>query len=73
MPIYEYKCQMCNYTTESLQKVTDQPLVTCPHCGQEQLIKLLSNTSFQLKGTGWYVTDFKDQPKKSTADQKTGD
>lgn len=63
MPIYEYKCQICDYNTESLQKVTDKPLITCPNCGKDQLIKLLSNTSFQLKGTGWYVTDFKDKPK----------
>ena len=70
MPIYEYKCQICGYNTESLQKVTDKPLITCPNCGKDQLIKLLSNTSFQLKGTGWYVTDFKDKPK---AKDKTTD
>jgi len=64
MPIYEYKCQICDYNTEVLQKVTDKPLITCPNCGKDQLIKLLSNTSFQLKGTGWYVTDFKDKPNK---------
>lgn len=64
MPIYEYKCQICDYNTEVLQKVTDEPMVICPNCGKDQLIKLLSNTSFQLKGTGWYATDFKDKPKK---------
>ena len=64
MPIYEYKCQICDYNLESLQKIADKPLITCPNCGKDQLIKLLSNTNFQLKGTGWYVTDFKDKPQK---------
>lgn len=65
MPIYEYKCKKCNYNFEQLQRVTDQPVCVCPKCGKKQLIKLVSSTSFQLKGTGWYVTDFKNKkPKK---------
>jgi putative FmdB family regulatory protein len=67
MPIYEYKCQNCGYIFEQLQKVTDDPLRVCPECGKEQLVKLVSNTSFQLKGTGWYETDFKDKKPKKDA------
>lgn len=61
MPIYEYKCKNCAYSFEQLQKITDKPLHICPKCNKKQLVKLVSNTSFQLKGTGWYVTDFKDK------------
>ncbi|EKE01281.1 MAG: hypothetical protein ACD_21C00173G0001 [uncultured bacterium] len=74
MPIYEYKCKKCGHEFEQLQKVTDKLLQTCPECGKKSLVKLVSNTSFQLKGTGWYVTDFKDKtpPKeKSTTATKT--
>ncbi|MEI8054541.1 MAG: zinc ribbon domain-containing protein [bacterium] len=71
MPIYEYKCQNCGHSFEQLQKTTDKLLSTCPECGKKQLKKLVSNTSFQLKGTGWYVTDFKD--KKETTSSKPRD
>jgi len=71
MPIYEYKCQNCGHSFEQLQKVTDEPLRTCPECGKKQLTKLISNTSFQLKGTGWYVTDFKDKKEKPISNPKT--
>jgi putative FmdB family regulatory protein len=70
MPIYEYKCQNCGYSFEQLQKVTDKLLRTCPKCGEKQLIKLISNTSFQLKGTGWYVTDFKNKKEKDSSKPK---
>jgi len=70
MPIYEYKCQNCGHGFEQLQKVTDKLLHTCPECGKKQLIKLISNTSFQLKGTGWYVTDFKDKKEKDSSKPK---
>ena len=56
MPIYEYKCQKCG-TFETTQKITDKPLGKCPTC-KGKIKKLISNTSFQLKGTGWYVTDY---------------
>jgi putative FmdB family regulatory protein len=56
MPIYEYKCQKCG-TFETTQKITDKPLGKCPTC-KGKVKKLISNTSFQLKGTGWYVTDY---------------
>lgn len=61
MPIYEYECKNCGYKFEQLQKMSDEPLKICDKCGKEQLVKLISNSSFQLKGTGWYVTDFKDK------------
>jgi putative FmdB family regulatory protein len=56
MPIYEYKCQKCG-TFETTQRITDKPLAKCPTC-RGKVRKLISNTSFQLKGTGWYVTDY---------------
>ncbi|HYA30040.1 MAG TPA: FmdB family zinc ribbon protein, partial [Acidobacteriota bacterium] len=56
MPIYEYSCQKCG-TIEVTQKITDNPLTKCPTC-KSKVKKLISNTSFQLKGTGWYVTDY---------------
>ena len=59
MPIYEYKCTACNYAGDFLQKVNDAPKTTCPKCAKEALVRLVSATSFQLKGTGWYATDFK--------------
>jgi putative FmdB family regulatory protein len=56
MPIYEYDCQRCG-TFETTQRITDKPLAKCPTC-KSKVRKLISNTSFQLKGTGWYVTDY---------------
>lgn len=58
MPIYEYECQGCGQTTEAMQKFSDPPLTKCEKCGGA-LTKLISRTSFQLKGTGWYQTDYK--------------
>ena len=79
MPIYEYQCQTCG-TFETTQKITDKPLVKCPTC-KGKIKKLISNTSFQLKGTGWYVTDYarkgqngdakSDQSSKSPSESKT--
>lgn len=59
MPIYAYKCDACGHTFDALQKVSDAPLTECPHCGQPALNKQLTAAGFQLKGSGWYVTDFK--------------
>ena len=56
MPIYEYRCEKCG-TFEATQRITDKPLAKCPTC-KGKVKKLISNTSFQLKGTGWYVTDY---------------
>lgn len=64
MPIYEYQCRKCNTHTEVMQKMSDKPLTKCIKCGG-RLEKQWSSTSFQLKGTGWYVTDY--AAKKSEA------
>ena len=63
MPLYEYYCTNCGQYTEMLQKVGEKPATTCPNCQQEKLQRQVSATSFQLKGTGWYVTDFKNKNK----------
>ncbi len=59
MPIYEYRCSSCGHELEALQKFSDAPLVACPSCHAEALVKLMSAAGFQLKGSGWYATDFK--------------
>ena len=61
MPLYEYHCKNCGENTEILQKHSDEPEKTCPACHQDKLEKQISSTTFQLKGSGWYVTDFKDK------------
>jgi len=58
MPIYEYKCHKCGKTIEIMQKFSDKPLNHCPSCSGK-VSKIISNCSFQLKGTGWYVSDYK--------------
>lgn len=62
MPIYEYVCKNCGAQVEQLQGILDAPLQECSSCGKPALVKLISRSSFQLKGTGWYVTDFKNTP-----------
>jgi len=59
MPIYEYRCASCGFQDEHLQKVSERPLKTCPSCGKAKYKKMLSAPGFQLKGSGWYATDFK--------------
>ncbi len=59
MPIYEYRCPSCGFQKEHLQKMSDEPLSSCPSCGATGYAKLLSAAGFQLKGSGWYATDFK--------------
>ena len=68
MPIYEYKCDKCGHHLETLQKFSDPPLRECPACGAHALNKQISASAFQLKGTGWYVTDFRDNKKKDPAE-----
>jgi putative FmdB family regulatory protein len=63
MPIYEYKCQSCGMRKDILRKMSDPPLTVCPECGKETLQKMVTAAGFQLKGTGWYATDFKGPPK----------
>ena len=60
MPIYEYRCTSCGHELEALQKFSDAPLADCPACNTDSLTKLVSAAGFQLKGSGWYVTDFRD-------------
>jgi len=64
MPIYEYRCEECGHQEEHLQKVSERPLSKCPACGKKAYKKLLSAAGFQLKGSGWYATDFKTTGKK---------
>lgn len=59
MPIYAYKCSACGHEKDVLQKMSDAPLSICPACGAEQFAKQLTAAGFQLKGSGWYATDFK--------------
>lgn len=63
MPIYEYECLHCEKTFEIMQKFSDEPLRRCPECSG-QLKKLISNTSFVLKGSGWYITDYASPERK---------
>jgi putative FmdB family regulatory protein len=72
MPLYEYHCTHCGNHTELLQKISDEPAKTCPHCHQDHLVKQISAAGFQLKGSGWYVTDFRDKkPASSTTKTET--
>jgi len=59
MPIYEYRCEHCGFQKEHLQKMNDAALTVCPSCNSDRYVKQLSAAGFQLKGSGWYATDFK--------------
>ncbi len=61
MPIYAYKCAECSHQMDVIRKVSDPPLLDCPNCGKPALVKQVTAAGFQLKGAGWYVTDFRDQ------------
>lgn len=79
MPIYEYQCKECHHQFEAMQKISDARLTECPACHQNSLQKLISAAGFQLKGGGWYETDFKNpaklksstQNKEATTESKT--
>lgn len=74
MPIYEYRCESCGHQEEFLQKVSEPPLTECPACRKATFNKLLSAAGFQLKGSGWYVTDFRNKgakPAEKKAESKT--
>lgn len=77
MPIYAYKCGSCGHAKDVLQKMSDTPLTICPACGAASFSKQLTAAGFQLKGSGWYATDFKGgasaAPASTAADAKTGD
>jgi len=67
MPIYEYRCAKCGFQDEYLQKLSEAPLTVCPSCGKAKFEKQLSAAGFQLKGSGWYATDFKGGGKPAAA------
>jgi len=69
MPIYEYQCTKCNEQFEVMQKMSDDPLTECSSCGGE-MKKLITGTSFVLKGSGWYVTDYPSSDRKKAMDSK---
>jgi putative FmdB family regulatory protein len=73
MPIYEYLCEHCGSAHEFIQKISEPPKTDCPHCGQASLKKCISRSSFQLKGTGWYVTDFRDNTSSPSAKKDKSD
>ena len=72
MPVYEYECTQCGKVDEVLQKFSDKPLTNCRRCGGK-LQKLISQSTFHLKGTGWYVTDYSNKSQCSFAPHKAKD
>jgi putative FmdB family regulatory protein len=77
MPIYEYRCASCGHQQEFLQKVSDAPVTVCTRCGKPDFAKMVTAAGFQLKGSGWYATDFKGGGAKAkpgdSATAKSGD
>jgi putative FmdB family regulatory protein len=71
MPIYEYRCDDCGFQKEYLRKTSDPVLVQCPQCGKDTFKKMLTAAGFQLKGSGWYATDFKGSGAKPAAKNET--
>ena len=74
MPIYAYRCTSCGHAQDVLRKISDPPLSVCPACGAATFVKQVTAAGFQLKGSGWYVTDFRDGKKKAgkAADAEAG-
>lgn len=70
MPIYAYRCTRCGHELDALQKLSEPALVDCPACGEPALAKKLTAAGFQLKGSGWYQTDFRNGSKPAAADAK---
>jgi putative FmdB family regulatory protein len=71
MPIYAYKCESCGHAKDVLQKISDAPLTLCPQCGESAFKKQVTAAGFQLKGSGWYVTDFRGGNSASAPAPKT--
>ena len=73
MPIYEYQCQVCDHKQEIMHRFSEEPSENCAECGGNELKKLISAVGFQLKGTGWYETDFKNSggPKDKSTSEDT--
>lgn len=72
MPIYEYECLKCGKTTEAMQKFSDPPLTTCEHCSGE-VRKLISMSTFHLKGSGWYTTDYAGKNQSTSASNSSNE
>lgn len=70
MPIYEYECKECGHKQETVQKITADPLKTCPSCNSDSYRRLIGATGFILKGSGWYQSDYKSSGKPKTSDKK---
>lgn len=74
MPIYEYRCDDCGHQQEVLQRMSDAPLTDCPECGKASMQKMVTAAGFQLKGNGWYATDFRNSGSKAKpADTSSSD
>jgi putative FmdB family regulatory protein len=71
MPIYAYKCSTCGFAKDTLQKISDAPLTVCPECGASTFSKQVTAAGFQLKGSGWYVTDFRNNGSTGAAAPKS--
>lgn len=69
MPIYEYRCSDCGFQNEYLRRMSDAPLTDCPECGKRSFNKLVTAAGFQLKGSGWYATDFRNNGSKPKKEQ----
>lgn len=72
MPIYEYQCRSCGHQMEAFQKVSEAALTECPECHQGTLNKLISAAGFQLKGSGWYMTDYRNKEKTTDKTESGG-
>jgi putative FmdB family regulatory protein len=72
MPIYAYRCESCGFEKDALQKMSDAPLTHCPQCGKDTFVKQVTAAGFQLKGSGWYVTDFRGGNNGATAKKDDG-
>ena len=73
MPIYAYKCTVCGHAQDVLQKISDKTLTVCPECHQETYAKQVTAAGFQLKGSGWYVTDFRQNSGGDKGNTKTSE
>ncbi len=73
MPIYAYRCHACGHQQDILQKLSDPVLTTCPACAQESFSKQITAAGFQLKGSGWYATDFANAPCPAVSEAKAND
>ena len=73
MPIYEYRCSSCGFQKEYLQKISDPVMNVCPECDKQTFSKMLTAAGFQLKGSGWYATDFRNSGAKPAAKTESKD